>query len=81
MATEHSDIGRKAASSGAARMRLYRRRRREGLRCVTIQLHEAEVEALVRKEWLKPETRNDLAALTEALHDHLGYSLLGQRDT
>jgi hypothetical protein len=66
--------------SSAARMRRHRHRRRQRIRCVTIELHEVEVEALVRKGWLKAETRNDPAALGEALHDHLGYSLLGQRD-
>jgi hypothetical protein len=43
-------------------------------------MHEAEIEALIRKCWLKAETRNDPAALVEALHGHLGYSLLGERD-
>ncbi len=66
--------------SGAARMRLHRHRRRQGIRCVTIELHEVEVEALVRKGWLKTEMRHDPAALIEALHGHLGYSLFGQRD-
>lgn len=66
--------------SSAARMRLLRNRRRQCIRCVTIQLHESEVEALVRKGWLKAETRNDPVALVEALHGHLGYSLLGERD-
>ena len=63
--------------SSADRMRLHRNRRRQRIRCVTIELHESEVEALVRKGWLTAEMRNDPAALVEALHGHLGYSLLG----
>lgn len=66
--------------SSAERMRSHRNRRRQRIRCVTIELHELEVEALVRKVWLKAETRNDPAALVEALHGYLGYSLLGERD-
>jgi hypothetical protein len=64
----------------ADRMRRHRDRRRNGIRCVTIELYEQEVQALVNKGWLKAETRNDPAALIEALHDHLGFSLLGKRD-
>jgi hypothetical protein len=78
---ESSDVEQTPGSTAAARMRLHRHRRRQRIRCVTIQLHESEVEALVRKGWLKAVTRNDPAALIEALHGHLGYSLLGERDT
>lgn len=74
------DINRKPRSSAAARMRLYRRRRREQFRCVTIQLHELQLEALIDRGWLKAETRNDPAALNDALHAYLGYTLLGKRD-
>jgi hypothetical protein len=77
--TKHSnDVDQTPDSAAAAQMRLHRRRQR--IRCVTIQLHQAEVEALVRKGWLKAEMRNHPAALVEALHGHLGYSLLGERD-
>jgi hypothetical protein len=77
---QSNDVERTSGSTAAARMRLLRHRRRQRIRCVTIQLHEAEVEALVRKGWLKAEMRNHPAALVEALHGHLGYSLLGERD-
>jgi hypothetical protein len=69
-----------AFSTGAERMRRHRARRRQGVRCVTTELHDLEIDALIRKGWLKAETCNDLAALVEALHGHLGYSLLGERD-
>lgn len=75
-----NDVEQTPDTMAAARMRLLRYRRRQRIRCVTIQVHESEVEALVRKGWLKTETRNDPAALVEALHGHLGYSLLGERD-
>jgi hypothetical protein len=67
-------------SDAAARMRLHRHRRRQRIRCVTIELYEPVVEALVRKGWLKAEARNNPAVLVEALHGFLGYSLLGKRD-
>jgi hypothetical protein len=36
-------------SGAAKRMRRYRQRRREGLRCLTVQLRETEIEALIHK--------------------------------
>ena len=78
---ETNDAEQAPSSTAATRMRLHRQRRRQLIRCVTIQLHELEVEALVKKGWLNAELRNDPAALVEALHGHLGYSLLAQRDT
>lgn len=76
-----NDVEHTPGSMAAVRMRLHRHRRRLRIRCVSIELHEAEVEALVRKGWLKAEMRNHPASLVEALSGHLGYSLLGQRDT
>jgi hypothetical protein len=74
------NINRRSDTGSAARMRLYRRRRREQLRCVTIELHELELEALIHRGWLKAETRNDPAALNDALHAYLGCALLGKGD-
>jgi hypothetical protein len=37
----------------AERMRRHRRRRRNGLRCLTVQLRETEVETLVRRDYCK----------------------------
>ena len=45
-------------SLAAARMRRHRKRRREGLRCLTIQLHETEIDVLICRALLKPEMRN-----------------------
>jgi hypothetical protein len=39
-------------------MRLYRDRRRKKLRCLTIELRETEIDTLVRKGLLRPDTRN-----------------------
>ena len=49
--------------------------RRSGLRCLTIEIREAEVAELIRRGLLKPETRNDHNAIIEALYVHLERSL------
>ena len=36
-------------SLAAARMRLHRKRRREGVRCLTILLRETEIDVLIRR--------------------------------
>ena len=58
-------------SQSAERMRRHRQRQRDGLRCLTIELYETEVDALIQKGLLKPETRNDSFAVIEALYRHL----------
>ena len=64
-----------ARSDAAQRMRLHRKRRRRGLRCVMIELRETEIDALIRKGLLRAETRNDQSALRKALHAHLDRTL------
>jgi hypothetical protein len=64
-------------TAAAERMRRHRQRRRDGLRCLGIELRETEIDALVHKRLLKPETRNDTSAIIEALYVHLE-STLGQ---
>ena len=59
----------------AERMRRHRQRRRDGLRCLTIELHEAEVDVLVQEEFLKAEMRNDSSAIIEALYDYLYHTM------
>ena len=49
----------KVALTGAERSRLYRKRRRNGLRCIGILLAETEIDALIRKGLLTEETRHD----------------------
>jgi hypothetical protein len=58
-------------TAAAERMRRHRERRRDGLRCLVIELHETEIDELVRKGLLKPETRNDTSAIVEALYAYL----------
>ena len=58
-------------SSAAERMRAHRQRRRDGLRCLTIELRETEIDALARNGFLKADARNDLDAIRDALYGHL----------
>ena len=68
--------GKPAARFAAAeRMRLHRERRRKGLRCLTIELRETEIEALIRKGFLRVETRNDANAIIDALYAHFDLTL------
>ena len=55
------------SSSAAERMRLYRVRRRNGLRNVHILLHETEIDSLISKGFLKPERRHNHAAVENAV--------------
>jgi hypothetical protein len=67
-------------SAAAERMRRHRQRRRDGFRCLNVELHETEIDTLIRKGLLKQETRNDPYAVSEALYAHLDNTLLQCRD-
>ena len=64
-----------APSAAAQRMRLFRERKRKGLRCLTIELHETEIDALVRMGLLRTEMRNDPIAVSNAVYAHLDQTL------
>ena len=46
-------------SLAAERMRRHRQRKRNSMRCLTIELRETEIETLVRQGLLLTEMRND----------------------
>jgi len=56
-------------------MRLHRDRRRRGLRCLTIELRETEIDALIRMGLLSAEARNNIRAVRDALYDHFEHTL------
>lgn len=62
-------------SAAARRMRAHRERRQFGLRCVTIQLRETEIDVLIGRGLLKADARNDLHFVREALYLHLDRTL------
>jgi hypothetical protein len=57
----------KQPRSAAERMRDLRTRRRNGLHCVRILLHETEIDSLIEKGFLKKERRNVHKAVESAL--------------
>jgi hypothetical protein len=59
----------------AERMRRHRQRRRDGLRCLMIELRETEIETLILKGLLKWETRNDRSAIIKALYEFFDRTL------
>jgi hypothetical protein len=62
-------------SPAAERMRLHRERRRWGLRCLTVELRETEIDTLIRRGMLKADARNDPGAVCKALYAHLESTL------
>jgi hypothetical protein len=62
-------------TTAAERMRRHRERRREGMRCLWVELRDTEIDALIRKGLLKPETRHDQNAIADALYDYLERTL------
>ena len=53
----------------------HRERRREGIRCLWIELRDTEIDALVRRSLIKPENRHDQNAIADALYGHLERTL------
>jgi hypothetical protein len=62
-------------SAAAERMRLHRERRRKGLRCLSIELRESEIVALVRRGLLTAEMQNQPGAIVAALYKFLDRTL------
>ena len=61
--------------TAAERMRHHRKRRRNGLRCLRVVLHETEIDSLVNKGFLRPERRQDHAAIQSAINGFFFHSL------
>jgi hypothetical protein len=62
-------------SSAAERMRFHRERKKKGMRCLTIELRETEIDSLIRKGFLKADARNDTLAIIDALYVYLDREL------
>jgi hypothetical protein len=52
-------ISPSSISAAADRMRRHRQRHRNGLRCLTVELRETEIDALIGLKLLAAEMRND----------------------
>ena len=59
----------KVPPPAAERMRLYRKRQRQGLQYVRILLHVTEIDALIHMGLLKNDQRTDADALQAAVLD------------
>jgi len=56
-----------ASRSSAERTRRHRERRREGTRCVTVDINQSERDALVARGYLSEEERTNGAAIKKAI--------------
>ena len=66
--------------SAAERMRIYRERRRNGLRSVRILLHDTEINSLISKGMLNPGRRHNHTAVENAVGAFI-CSTLGLHET
>ena len=64
-------------TAGALRMRASRQRRRAGLRCITLDLRESEIDRLIELGYLLGADRNDKNQVLVALYRFLDRSALG----
>jgi hypothetical protein len=62
-------------SPAAERMRQHRERKKNGMRCLMIELRETEIDALIRKGFLKADMRNDKQAIVDSLYGYLDREL------
>jgi hypothetical protein len=65
----------KESITAAERMRHHRTRRRNGLRCLRVVLHDTEIDSLVEKGFLRPERRQDPAAIQSAIDGFICHAL------
>jgi hypothetical protein len=62
-------------SAGSQRMARHRKRRRDGLRCYTVQLRDREVEILIQLGLLSAAERADRRSVIKALHNFFDETL------
>lgn len=55
-------------SPAAERMRLHRERRKQGMRCIMIEVRETEIDTLIKTGLLKPDRRDDRTGIAEAIY-------------
>ena len=73
-----------AAQSSVARTRRHRARRRQGTRCIIVDVNETDVAALVARSYLLEEASRDQAAIkaaVEGLMADLVFDLETERST
>ena len=78
MNTEIANLPVRSSTSAAERMRLYRKRRRRGMRTVRILLHVTDIEALIRKGYLDHQPRDDRDAVGFAISSFVDDALINE---
>jgi hypothetical protein len=68
------------STAAAERMRRHRQRRRDGLRCLMIELRETEIDALISNGLLAAEDRQDYDSLQSAFYAFLDDAFEELRD-
>jgi hypothetical protein len=64
-----------STNAGAERMRRHRQRRRDGMRCLHLEIRDTEIDELIRRKFLKQEMRDDKQSLLNAIYAFLEESL------
>jgi hypothetical protein len=75
-----AELSVRSPSTAAERMRSYRQRQRRQWRSVRIEMAAAEIDALVKRGYLDPKNRDDLAAIGEAATAFISDALFGSND-
>jgi hypothetical protein len=75
--TTASSLEATRITAGAKRMRATRRRRREGLRCILLDLRDDEIDRLIALGHLRQADREDKNEVLLALYRFLDHSALG----
>jgi hypothetical protein len=65
-------------SLGAERMRLHRQRRQDGLRYLGIEIRQSELDWFISRGFLKPEMRDDLNTIIEAIYAFFDHTISQQ---
>ena len=73
--TKRGTTDRRQPTDAARRMRLFRDRRRSGMRCITVEVHQSELTWLVQNNLLSPEAIDDPREIADALHTFFDQSL------
>jgi hypothetical protein len=69
--TDAPGVPTRSPSTGAERMREYRRRRRYGVLSIRIRLATVHIDTLIERRYLKPEHRNDSEEVGIAVGDFI----------
>jgi hypothetical protein len=64
-----------STNPSAERMRRHRQRRRDGMRCVQLEVRETEIDELIHQKLLISEMRNDKQSVVDAFYQLFEHTL------